>query len=328
MKGLKITAKDYTSRVNFFEGRDVLRSIEETEVNPDLISKVSVPITNMSDLEFNPPVWASDLLNLLQDASELNLISNGIIHGSYGDNTFTNYSDLELTLIVEENLFLDRTQRKMYQNWLFKKLYPLILKIDPLQHHGVFYLWDSLIKNYNEDVLPLSAYNLCWGLKSELLNFTVRKNKTADPKSKLLVTIQSLKNHQTTFFKYGITPFALKRFLSNITLVPAFILQLKGEMISKTDSLKFFKREGPEEIKKVLEIATIFRKEWPKPPSIIGRMRGAISPRNIPNGRIDLSIVNLYREKTLEKECERLLLPLMDEFCSTIENKYLKNGFL
>ncbi len=263
--------------------------------------------------------WYFSLEKIISDANHMNLLSNAIVHGSFGDLSFTEFSDLEITILLDGNILSNHKKIYELRKWIKKSLNPLILKIDPLQHHGPFYLWPSLINNYNEDILPLDAYNNCWSFETLHLDFALLDVGSACDSNPFYLTLHSIMNYERSFFKYGMTPFSIKRLLSNIMLLPAFFYQSKGMRYSKKIALNNMLALEIEPITIILTLSSNYRKEWKKPPAWLGWLRKEVVKARIPSGRLDLILTALYREKELQKSIKEELLPRLKYFCRTFK---------
>jgi len=205
------------------------------------------------------------LTNLLADTSEDCNIKDIIVHGSYGDGRITYYSDIDLTVVLDEGVFDSSETIFRSKQWVLNKLCRQILEVDPLQHHGPFYLWPSLIDNYSESILPIDAYKKSWSVKGSDINFIVSESGEEQKSHNALTTMKALMNYENHFFQDGYHMYALKRMLSNLMLVPALLSQDLGKPISKAESFEWFYAEmGDAET--VVRNATRIRAEWPQTP--------------------------------------------------------------
>lgn len=266
--------------------------------------------------------WSTDLRRLVTSAIKKGIVQNAIVHGSYGDFSATNFSDVEITLVISNQQIRETQQRHNLSKWLRTQLYPLILRIDPLQHHGAFFLWSDLINNYNEYILPLSSYQDVWAVVPMTLNFTTlaaEQNMTAPTSA----TIKQLRNYQTRFFKHGMSMYAIKRLLSNILLLPVLAYQSRGEMISKREALELMQEEAPSTVRQLIQSATNLRTDWASSPRWLGRLRGWVNQGTIPSNRLDVLLTSLYRRPSFEEQCRQQILPAIPDFCTYIEQRFL-----
>ncbi|MPX90678.1 hypothetical protein [Salinivibrio sp. VYel1] len=249
---------------------------------------------NRSGAEANGIWWYSELVKVFNYAQEKDLIKDIIIHGSYGDFSTTNFSDLEATIVVNEKVFFDSSKKIAFSNWLEKKFNKLIIRVDPIQHHGAFFLWDSLCKQYSEIILPLSSYNACWSLTGEsvdVFSYDDIESIAKESRERLEKTLENLSNPWRNFFRFGFNNYAIKRYVSNLLLVPAFYYQSQGRVLNKKDAINQFEKDFPCTYYRSIYDASVIRDSWSKPPRLLGFLRASIISKKIPSGRFDLLLL-------------------------------------
>ena len=98
-----------------------------------------------------------------------------LIHGSVATGEVIKYSDFDGLLIVKDEWV---GSKKMHQFEIDSM--QLILKFDPLQHHGWFKIKESDLRNYPEDYMPVAVLekaSLLYPNVTELeLNITIGSN--------------------------------------------------------------------------------------------------------------------------------------------------------
>lgn len=156
-----------------------------------------------------------------------------IIHGSLGTNENINFSDFDGLLIVKDK-WINSKQLSRFK----KESFSIILKFDPLQHHGWFQLKESDLSKYPNNYLPLSV------LQNSKLIFP----ETAE--IQLHIKLMDIVDYKTTLFNVLLSlearlalnwkpknMFQLKSFLSQIMLIPClFYSALNNKGIYKRDS--------------------------------------------------------------------------------------------
>jgi hypothetical protein len=235
------------------------KNTEECEGNEELCERiVRIPSFEKKPFEFE---WIREIQNLFQEGLRYEVLENIIIHGSYGDNTHNNYSDMDLTLLLADPVWDDKKKINLCGKWIRNEVYPLLYKVDPLQHHGPFYLWRSLMNCYDNSILPVDVYSDAWSVESTDLLF-----KTYIPifKSEFLslITCEALLNSSEQIFKHGYSLFAMKRFLSNLMLIPSLFFTDIGKGISKAKSFEPFYIKFPE-ASHAIRTASAIRENWP-----------------------------------------------------------------
>lgn len=199
---------------------------------------------------------------VLSKAKNDNLVSNIIVHGSYGDQTSNNYSDIDMTLILDDEIFTSSKKLTKLQKWLRNDLLPVVISVDPLQHHGPFFLWPNLIESYTEEILPIDVYQHAWAMEPVTLSFSSKSSDKSGNRAH-----RALKNLQdnSKFFHRGYTMYNIKRYLSNLMLVPALYWSDLGKPIFKADSFEpFYKKFGS--AADPIKVASVIRQKWPLTP--------------------------------------------------------------
>jgi len=277
-------------------------------------------------IKFSPPseqqiqnvYWYDELKTIIKDACAQGVLTDAIVHGSYGDFSQTFFSDLEITLLLPSRTLNYKNEASALAKWISQRLNPFLIKVDPLQHHAAFYLWSDLVEHYNENILPLDAYSAAWSMNASTLNFKVEIGIDQYLSAqKFTQTNHRLLESKKYFFRYGINPYSIKRFLSNFTLLPAFYFQAKGEEVSKKKAIYKMLKIGNSDIHAAIEAATYMRKTWPQTPLWLGSVRRQIVTSSIPSGHIDLALSSLYRNKKVETYFRNDVLPVVMQACSS-----------
>ena len=265
--------------------------------------------------------WIPLLSKIVLEARSKGIIDDLIVHGSYGDGTFNNFSDLDISIVLSNKMLLKQNGNHLC-NFLSNKINPFLFFVDPLQHHGVFFLWKDIMKNYNELILPISAYKNSWSFSG--LEFPIRKGillNLKDQKKAYISTLNKLLQPNRYFFKYGMSPYAIKRLISNFLLLPAFYFQSQNKLISKDAAIKEMIKTGCKEIEIAFDSATTIRSEWPPSPIWLSRLRSLITVKKIPNGIVDYLFTGLYRNFELERKFKQYFLPQLHRASNALISK-------
>lgn len=295
------------------------------------MASASPILVRLSDVDVNQSTklpWLSELRECVARVREKGIVRTAIVHGSYGDYTYTPFSDLEITLVLCGDVLTDHRKLDELRRWRIQQLNPLMTRMDPLQHHGAFYLWPEVLRGYDESILPIRCYESAWALEPIELNFTPYLTADSDPSFPLLVTLRSLGRFEQTFLQHGLTPYSIKRLLSNLMLVPAFLFQSKSHMLTKPEAISRLRELGISRISEVIDYSTDMRANWPTSPDWLGSLRSKFIGSRIPSGRADRFIVSLYRRRALQQSVKRSLLPKIPGFCQEIKRLYESDSAL
>ena len=175
-----------------------------------------------------------------------------IVQGSYADNTFISYSDVDLVIIgpLSKEVSLIK-----------KQIDAELIIMDPLQHHGAFYINSNSFSNYWQMDLPISTLE-----KALVLSHNEKKINIPyhfhEAKSSFLWLSAFINNNESLSITIETGAFSAKYLLSQLMLVPTLMLAFKGSYIYKRDSFTLVKELYTDEAWKCIDLATFFRKHW------------------------------------------------------------------
>ena len=245
-------------------------------------------------------------------AKRKSLIKNLIVHGSHGDKTNCNYSDIDLTLVINDTILESFSKLEQLRKWLRNDFLPILLSFDPLQHHGPFFLWENLVGNYIEEILPIDVYSHSWAMEPITIDFNIQKNAVRS-KHIALKSALNLQN-ESKFFSNGYTMFAMKRYLSNLMLIPALYWSDIGKPMFKADSFQpFYDKFGP--ASNPIKIASKIREDWPSTPSKTSK---AIILSSGVRGGLEVSRL-LYHDEKISKIIVEEIMPLIGNLVESLE---------
>lgn len=181
-----------------------------------------------------------------------------IAHGSVATNEVIAYSDFDGLLIVKDD-FWDSRKLKLFKS----KSMHIILRYDPLQHHGWFLIKRSQLENYPETYLPVAVLKrstLIYPGNRVTLEISTVQN--SDFSKGLLLMIDGIEKK----IKRGWNPqnvYQLKSYLSEIMLLPALYCSTKtGVAVHKGDSFSICKQWFSDSEWKAISQASQIRSNW------------------------------------------------------------------
>jgi hypothetical protein len=258
--------------------------------------------------------WLPELLQLYRQGANAAVVDDLIIHGSFGDGTATAFSDLEITVVVNASVFEQSQQLSCLSKWV-RTLNSLIIRIDPLQHHGAFFLWPALMKAYDETILPLCAYEECWSLAGRPYEINMIRGVAANKavsRQRFNRILASLYEYERNFFAYGKNLYSIKRFLSNFFMLPVYYFQAQGESLSKRSAIHCILTEtSPNDFNRALLVASDLREKWPDAKNWQVNVRKLTASRKIPGRRLDMIACNLFRDREAEHFFNKEALPII-----------------
>ena len=93
--------------------------------------------------------WLIKEIQAIIEKKYRTLFHSVIIHGSIATDELINYSDFDGLLIVKDS-YVNSKQLKLFK----KESMKLILRFDPLQHHGWFQILESQLLDFPQSYLP------------------------------------------------------------------------------------------------------------------------------------------------------------------------------
>ncbi|MEE9338399.1 MAG: nucleotidyltransferase domain-containing protein [Methylococcaceae bacterium] len=245
----------------------------------------------------NTPSFFEQLIEFNNDLETYN--STLIVQGSYADSTHISYSDLDLVIIG----YLSEEVQNLKTN-----IEQLLLSIDPLQHHGVFFINKNSLENYWQMDLPIQTLKKSLVL-SRMSTLTINIPYYFNEKLSSYNWVMNFINHYPTLpITMSSGAFFAKYFLSQLLLVPVLFLASMGHYIYKRESFSYAEKYYSNEAWLCIEIASSIRTNW---------NQAHISSK-YESTRINTSIINVTEYNTLSFVVN-LTSNKMSEFC----DKYL-----
>jgi len=160
------------------------------------------------------------------------------VHGSYATGNYVDSSDLDLSIILENQILPDNLIKLRDR---IKDIDLLLRSVDPLCHHGPYFLTEKMLKNYLESYLPLDVWrhSKCLIGPNEI-EFNVVKSESHD-KAEFEESVKYYNNPIMTDTEYD-----RKRFLCMANMIPAVLYPWKtGKYTTKYEATKWMLAEYP-----------------------------------------------------------------------------------
>jgi len=200
-------------------------------------------------------------IEILQIAKKLNEAgATLILQGSQADGTTTPFSDIDLVLFG--NLGNAAHCRLKYE------LDQIVLRADPLQHHGIFFYDLESQQRFSESVLPIATFQRATAISGPLdLNFSLLNDKYS-PAMSLLSFVKTLKS-----FLSGTSPIRgmwdWKFRVSQFLLIPSLLAAVRGRYVYKGDSFKVMAPFFTPIAWQLIEVLTRVRQQWHLPQNLL-----------------------------------------------------------
>lgn len=209
--------------------------------------------------QYNGSSWLIEELRELINKKFSDLFVAVVAHGSVASDEVVTYSDFDGLVIVKDK-WVGTKEFALFK----KESMKIILKFDPLQHHGWFNIKESDLICYPEDYLPsiiLKNSKLIFPLSSNLeLNISLKENTDFNR-----VLIPMLNQFELRISNNW-TPknmFQLKSFMSQIMLVPSlYYSAIENKAILKRGSFDAVRNHFSKEEWSPIVVATHIRNDW------------------------------------------------------------------
>ena len=182
-----------------------------------------------------------------------------VVHGSVATNEIIPYSDFDGLLVVKDS-FVATEKLEEFK----KESMKLILKFDPLQHHGWFQIKESDLLNYPENYLPVTTLEhskLIYPQVSEL-ELSLEVNKEVDYKTTLESMLKQFEKREIENWRPA-NIYELKSVLSQVMLIPCLYFSvIHKNGIFKRESFKAVKSNFNENEWMPIKTATDIRNNW------------------------------------------------------------------
>ncbi len=157
-----------------------------------------------------------------------------LLHGSFATYDYTEFSDIDLLLILD----VKKSDSVLIQKGIGKIL-KLTFSFDYTQHHGVFILDKRMFNCYPQWFLPLETFK---NMKSFGGDFEISITPYEDvsfSKERFRTFIRGLQNTYESgiYIRNG---YNFKHFVSRMLLIPSLFLQSKGINVYKRESFEIF----------------------------------------------------------------------------------------
>lgn len=179
------------------------------------------------------------------------------IHGSWADNTKTEFSDLDDFIIVDDQ----------YYNVIKHKLDEVALnfqKLDPLQHHGHWLIKSSQLLQYDNSYMPLFIMEdaICLMGHNEIKASVNEVNAIENTIHRVKNTCKNIEAFYDKYKDKSLNIYDLKRFVSSVVLLPPLLFQIKGRYLNKRAAIENTSKIYSKENLKLIQWSSELRENW------------------------------------------------------------------
>lgn len=184
-------------------------------------------------------------------------------HGSWGDGTMTPFSDYDDLVIVDYGRVADERELREMEDFLHE-VDARFCHLDPLQHHGHWIIGREELAALDESYIPLSVLDGAVCVQGdEVIEYRadVERAKRGFLRN-VRLTCDGMERLYQSYRTGRLNAYDMKCLAGSVFIVPAYVFQVRGEMLSKRDALRrageLFSATACSVIAKCTEI----RSEW------------------------------------------------------------------
>lgn len=186
------------------------------------------------------------------------------LHGSFATRDYcVGFSDIDTLAIIKKET-IQNSKELLKTRDKIVRLRKFLLRIDPLQHHGVMVISEYDLQSYCQVYFPTELFKYSKSIfrNDQKQLFYLRDSKKESLRS-LFWFVSYFRGLQKQKLKGS---YDIKNLLHAIALFPTLYLQAKGISVYKKYSFDIVKKEFTEKEWEVIRTATNIRKEWKEYP--------------------------------------------------------------
>ena len=200
-------------------------------------------------------------IKLIYSKYQGNRLVDLIIHGSYADNTYTSFSDIDDIVFVKRGIYNDYADF-LKTIKLLKKLNLFYQRNDFTQHHG-HWIFSYRDKNdYDNSIMPISVYQDSVSIGGDVKLVLCIKDVQEDFKKIASNIVQEIQQELHKIKNNNVNLYELKNFVSGISLITPLLFQVNNKMLSKKDAISNAHHMLKNKTIRAIKWATKIRKNW------------------------------------------------------------------
>lgn len=185
------------------------------------------------------------------------------LHGSWADETQTIFSDIDDFIILDTEGLKEKKYLSKVCN-ILNSIDMEFSRIDPIQHHGHWICSTNELENYDNSFIPLyilKEAKIVMGRNTIVGQINHERTKVGLRKN-IINTCKAIEILSRKLFNNSINAYELKGLVGSFALMPAFIMQLKGDECSKPEAIKTAYKIFSESSLLCIQWSTNNRKNW------------------------------------------------------------------
>ena len=185
------------------------------------------------------------------------------VHGSWADETRTAFSDLDDLVVVHGAQRRSDHDIRRLERWL-NVVDLRFLRKDPLQHHGHWIIHSVELTCLDESYMPLVVLEDALVIQGEpRLEAIVDNTSTRRGLERNLTqTVRAIAAWTREYEQGTLNLYDTKHLIGAISLLPAYVIQLRGEYVDKSAAIRMFHDAASIKAREALDWATDARAGW------------------------------------------------------------------
>lgn len=185
-----------------------------------------------------------------------------IIHGSYADNTYTEFSDVDDIIFLNEGVFSSFENFKKTKQ-LLSELNLFYQRVDPLQHHG-HWIYTFIDKyDYDQSIMPVSIFDTAIAIGKNIeLTMCVNNEYNSNFNEILETIVEEVKRDTELLLNGKCNLYYFKHLISSISLLVPLSFQVKGKIYDKKNAILKANELFDSEALEVIQWSTMIRENW------------------------------------------------------------------
>lgn len=246
----------YVRYKNSGKVKDVVKSLHKIEPELSQSSAITIPAYSGSN----------QIVKQIIDHLQVNLseqIYSAILHGSLADGSEIGYSDFDGLIILKDSIFCNRKQIT-HTAYHLNCTFALMLRHDPLQHHGWMITTESALNDWPVDFFPPEIFPYCKSLSKQEISLPLRYRFDQGLSKQRFCTFSNSLNRRIRKNGLPLNGFSLKSLFSEFMLIPSLYLSAKlGHGCYKRESFDKIRNYFSDIEIRVMDEVSEIRNQWP-----------------------------------------------------------------
>jgi len=184
------------------------------------------------------------------------------LHGSWATlDSIKGYSDLDTLVILNNNIFSSPFSLVRARK-IFKKGLGYLFSIDPLMHHGFYFITEIDMDFFPQHYFPLELFKHAKYLYKDNDGLLFKIRDDLNERKKLLRSSLDYLEDIHYGKKFIRNAYDLKYFMSVVFLIPNFYYQVNNNFLYKKNALSTFYEDFPEELTRLFKRLSTLRERW------------------------------------------------------------------